>query len=187
MATARCGTTAALVLLVIMMWSWLACDAIDGQTLLGSWTMKAPLPTVRAEVAAVAVDGRLHALGGVLGSRSAPNHDEYAIRSPIHGGCERHSRNREITSPWRAPTEKSTPSVGLLPRSTRMPATRRLSTIQRDPPAAPPRPRRARSLSFLASALHNAPALLKPLGAAATLRVKKGSVVRVKSRSVMQR
>ena len=30
----------------------------------GTWSMKAPLPAPRAEVSAVALDGKLHALGG---------------------------------------------------------------------------------------------------------------------------
>lgn len=39
--------------------------------------MKSPLPAVRAEVAAVAFDGKLHALGGVVDGRSEPDHYEY--------------------------------------------------------------------------------------------------------------
>jgi len=39
--------------------------------------MKSPLPAVRAEVAAVVLDGRLHALGGSSDGRAGAYHDEY--------------------------------------------------------------------------------------------------------------
>ena len=39
--------------------------------------MKSPLPAVRAEVAAVALDGRLHALGGSFDRKAGSYHDEY--------------------------------------------------------------------------------------------------------------
>ena len=39
--------------------------------------MKAPLPAPRAEVAAVALDGKLHALGGSVNGTAGPYHDEY--------------------------------------------------------------------------------------------------------------
>jgi hypothetical protein len=39
--------------------------------------MKSPLPAVRAEVTAVALDGRLHALGGSLDGKAGSYHDEY--------------------------------------------------------------------------------------------------------------
>jgi hypothetical protein len=96
-------TILALLLLAGLMGSWSILDALDGQTLQGTWTMKSPLPAVRAEVAAVALDGKLHALGGV-------------------GGCGRRFRKLGITWQWREPTEQSMPSADLLLRSIRMPA-----------------------------------------------------------------
>ena len=39
--------------------------------------MKSPLPAVRAEVAAVALGGKLHTLGGSLNGVAGPYHDEY--------------------------------------------------------------------------------------------------------------
>jgi N-acetylneuraminic acid mutarotase len=39
--------------------------------------MKSPLSSKRAEVAAVALDGKLHALGGAVDRKSVPDHDEY--------------------------------------------------------------------------------------------------------------
>jgi N-acetylneuraminic acid mutarotase len=47
----------------------------------GTWTMKAPLPAARAEVAAAALDGKLHVIGGwekgTAGLSAGPYHDEY--------------------------------------------------------------------------------------------------------------
>src|SRR6202050_3604703 len=43
----------------------------------GKWTMKAPLPAMRGEVAAVAFNDKLHALGGSLNGTAGPYHDEY--------------------------------------------------------------------------------------------------------------
>ena len=80
LAMAQRKTLLALVSLAGMMGSWSIFDAVDGQTLQGTWTMKSPLPAVRAEVAAVALDGELHALGGVVDGRSAPDHYEYDPR-----------------------------------------------------------------------------------------------------------
>jgi hypothetical protein len=71
------GTIVALVCLAALLWSWSAFDSLNSQTLPGTWAMKSPLPISRAEVAALALDGRLHALGGVIEGRSAPQHDEY--------------------------------------------------------------------------------------------------------------
>ena len=39
--------------------------------------MKAPLPATRAEVAAAALDGKLHAIGGAVNGTAGPYHDEY--------------------------------------------------------------------------------------------------------------
>jgi Kelch motif/Galactose oxidase, central domain len=70
-------TIVALVCLAALLWSWSAFDPLNSQTLPGTWAMKSPLPMSRAEVAALALDGRLHALGGVIDGRSASQHDEY--------------------------------------------------------------------------------------------------------------
>src|ERR1700733_10487158 len=43
----------------------------------GIWTIKAPLPAVRGEVAAVALNDKLHALGGSVNGTAGPYHDEY--------------------------------------------------------------------------------------------------------------
>jgi len=51
--------------------------AVYSQALLGTWTMKSSLPANRAEVAAVALTERLHALGGSLDGRAGAYHDEY--------------------------------------------------------------------------------------------------------------
>ena len=50
---------------------------VSAQTAPGTWTMKAPLPAIRAEVAAVALDGKLHAIGGAVNGTAGPYHDEY--------------------------------------------------------------------------------------------------------------
>ena len=39
--------------------------------------MKAPLPAPRAEVAAAAYGGKLHAIGGAVNGVAGPYHDEY--------------------------------------------------------------------------------------------------------------
>src|SRR5215471_4092897 len=77
LAMALRKTILALVSLAGLMGSWSIFDALDGQTLQGTWTMKSPLPAVRAEVAAVALDGKLHALGGSLDGKAGSYHDEY--------------------------------------------------------------------------------------------------------------
>jgi hypothetical protein len=43
----------------------------------GSWTQKAPMPAVRGEVAAAAVDNKLFALGGGAGGKAVPRNEEY--------------------------------------------------------------------------------------------------------------
>ena len=58
LAMAQRKTTLALLSLAGLMGSWSIFDTLDGQTLQGTWTMKSPLPAVRAEVAAVALDGK---------------------------------------------------------------------------------------------------------------------------------
>src|SRR6202790_1709643 len=62
-------------------WSLGFIATVSGQSppgsLPGNWTMKAPLPAPRAEVAAVAFDGKLHAIGGSVSGTAGPYHDEY--------------------------------------------------------------------------------------------------------------
>src|ERR1700726_502432 len=62
-------------------WSLSLIATVNGQspssTSPGTWTMKAPLPAPRAEVAAVAFDGKLHAIGGSVSGTAGPYHDEY--------------------------------------------------------------------------------------------------------------
>jgi hypothetical protein len=77
LAIAQHRTITTLVSLAALTLSWSVFAPLDGQTLPGTWTMKSPLSSVRAEVAAVALDGRLHALGGVVDGKSTPHHDEY--------------------------------------------------------------------------------------------------------------
>jgi len=59
------------------LWSATAIEGVHSQTPRGTWTIKSPLPAARAEVAAVALDGKLHSLGGVFNGISEPYHDEY--------------------------------------------------------------------------------------------------------------
>src|ERR1700726_4121442 len=67
--------------LLAAVWSLSFIATVNGQsppaTLPGTWAMKAPLPAPRAEVAAVAFDGKLHALGGSVSGTAGPYHDEY--------------------------------------------------------------------------------------------------------------
>jgi hypothetical protein len=62
---------------LVLMWCLIAVERVHSQAPLGTWTMKSPLPAVRAEVAAIALDGKLHALGGSLNGRAGFYHDEY--------------------------------------------------------------------------------------------------------------
>jgi Kelch motif len=64
-------------LLAFLLSSVIAVERVHSQTPAGTWTMKSPLPAVRAEVAAVAHDGRLHALGGSFDGKAGSYHDEY--------------------------------------------------------------------------------------------------------------
>src|SRR5690348_425491 len=43
----------------------------------GSWTLKTPLPAIRAEVSAAVVGDKLHAVGGATKGVAGPYHDEY--------------------------------------------------------------------------------------------------------------
>ena len=67
--------------LLAAVWSLSFIATVNGQSppaaLPGTWTMKAPLPAPRAEVAAVAFDGKLHAIGGSVSGTAGPYHDEY--------------------------------------------------------------------------------------------------------------
>src|SRR5215469_2988515 len=70
-------TVIAAALLGALLSSSTAFERVYSQTAQGTWTIKSPLPTVRAEVAAVALEGKLHALGGVFNGASEPYHDQY--------------------------------------------------------------------------------------------------------------
>jgi hypothetical protein len=70
-------------------WSLIVVDGVYSQALPGTWTMKSPLPEIRAEVAAVALNGRVHAFGGSL-----------------DGMAQRHCQEHEIILPSLWPTEK---------------------------------------------------------------------------------
>ena len=71
------ATAGAIALFTTFILNLTAVQRVHGQTLLGTWTLKSPLPAVRAEVAAVALGGKLHALGGSLNGVAGPYHDEY--------------------------------------------------------------------------------------------------------------
>lgn len=43
----------------------------------GSWTMKAPIPLARNEVALAAVGGKVHVIGGGVQNVAGTYHDEY--------------------------------------------------------------------------------------------------------------
>lgn len=89
----QCRTAIAVLLLAGLTASSVSVERAVSQTPLGTWTMKAPLPAVRAEVAAVALGGKLHALGGTtVQSNAGPYHDEYdpganawRARAPLPG------------------------------------------------------------------------------------------------------
>ena len=49
----------------------------QSQTLLGTWTQKAPMPAVRGEVAAAAVGDKLFALGGGVAGKAVARNEEY--------------------------------------------------------------------------------------------------------------
>src|SRR5262245_29469115 len=51
--------------------------AAQPPTSAGSWTQKTPMPTVRGEVAAAAIDNKLFALGGGAGGKAVPRSEEY--------------------------------------------------------------------------------------------------------------
>jgi hypothetical protein len=55
----------------------LAAVPLYGEGGPGEWTLKTPLPAIRAEVAAAALDGKLHAVGGALNGVAGTYHDEY--------------------------------------------------------------------------------------------------------------
>ncbi len=66
-----------MVALLAVLLPALAMPAIGETAGGGTWTFKAPLPAPRAEVAVVALDGKLHALGGAVGGTAGPYHDVY--------------------------------------------------------------------------------------------------------------
>ena len=62
----------------------------------GSWTMKAPIPLARNEVALAAVGGKVHVIGGNVEGAAGPYHDEYdpaadrwRTRAPLPYGLDR--------------------------------------------------------------------------------------------------
>ena len=77
----RRSVLAVAVVLALSLSSLLAAERVYSQTLpetsSGIWTMKAPLSAVRAEVAAVAFNGKLHALGGSFDGKAGVFHDAY--------------------------------------------------------------------------------------------------------------
>jgi hypothetical protein len=75
--TVQRRTVTAAALLATLMCGSTAAEMVRGQTAPGTWTMKAPLPAVRAEVAAVALGGKLHAIGGAVNGTAGPYHDQY--------------------------------------------------------------------------------------------------------------
>ena len=61
----------------------------------GSWTMKAPIPTPRNEVALAAVAGKIHVIGGGVAGVAGTYHDEYdpatdrwRTRAPLPHGLD---------------------------------------------------------------------------------------------------
>ena len=54
----------------------LALSTVHAQSA-GSWTMKAPIPTARTEVALAAVGGKIHVIGGSMQNKAVTLHDEY--------------------------------------------------------------------------------------------------------------
>src|SRR5579859_742691 len=65
------------MLVAVLIASLIVVDRVYSQPLPGTWTMKSSLPAFRAEVAAVAINGKLHALGGSFDGRPGAYHDEY--------------------------------------------------------------------------------------------------------------
>jgi hypothetical protein len=59
---------------------WIVLGALTGSATAqaqGSWTMKAPIPLARNEVALAAVGGKIHVIGGGIKGVAGPYHDEY--------------------------------------------------------------------------------------------------------------
>src|SRR5262245_66435163 len=61
----------------------------------GSWTMKAPIPIARSEVALAAVGGKVHVIGGSVERVARTYHDEYdpatdrwRTRAPLPHGLD---------------------------------------------------------------------------------------------------
>jgi N-acetylneuraminic acid mutarotase len=63
--------------LVLAMYLGLGLAAVNAEPGLGTWVYGHSLPAPRAEVAASALLGHLHAVGGVLNNASETAHDEY--------------------------------------------------------------------------------------------------------------
>ena len=107
-AIKRCILAGAATLTVLMVsWSLGAPSRaqMPNVTPQGSWTMKAPLPSARGEVAAVALDGKLHAIGGSVDGK-AVHFTMSMIRQQIPGGRALRCRRRATILPSRWPAER---------------------------------------------------------------------------------
>ena len=62
---------------IIAVSSYVCAELANAQSTFGTWTLKMPLPAPRTEVAALAVDSKLHAIGGSVNGTAGPYHDEY--------------------------------------------------------------------------------------------------------------
>jgi len=74
--------------------------------------MKTPLPAPRAEVAAVAFDGKLHALGGSVNGVAGPYHDEYDPATDNWRPAHRYPKGA-IISLWLSQAARFMPLVAL--------------------------------------------------------------------------
>src|ERR1700680_1987122 len=57
--------------------SYVCAELANAQSTFGTWTLKMPLTAPRTEVAALAIDSKLHAIGGSGNGNAGPYHDEY--------------------------------------------------------------------------------------------------------------
>src|ERR1700722_124098 len=84
-----------LALGLIGLWAIMPAQS-EGSATPGTWTAKAPMPAVRNEVAAAAVDGEIYVLGGSVGAGQAdfarneeddPATDTWRVRAPLPRGA----------------------------------------------------------------------------------------------------
>jgi N-acetylneuraminic acid mutarotase len=66
----------------------------------GSWTMKAPIPLARNEVALAAVGGKVHVIGGNIQNVAGTYHDEY---DPATDRWRTRARCRTDSTTWAPP------------------------------------------------------------------------------------